>query len=129
MARTLSYLPQALRVYAAGVVPGQEALGIQPFGEPPLLPDWSDDPFVLGNAAATYVPGWNDLTTSDSSALEDGMLSSLAMLEDRSGARAVLVATDAETTSYGEQRTDVAQAPGRRPAGVHGAHRRARASR
>ena len=97
----VSYLPQALRVYAAGVVPGQEAIGIQPFGEPPLLPDWSDDAFVLGNVAATYVPGWNVLTTSDSSALEDGMLNSLAMLEHRQGARAVLVATDAETTSYG----------------------------
>jgi hypothetical protein len=90
----LTYIQLALRSYARGIVPGAEAVHVQPFEEPTLLPGWTDDPYLLENAAALYTP------VAGSSAMETGVIDALGLLEGREGSRAILLMTDAETTSY-----------------------------
>jgi hypothetical protein len=90
----LAFIQQALRAYATGVNRGQEWVQIQPFEEQPLLRDWTDDPFLLESATAQYSP------VANSSALEIGVLDALTLLDGREGTHAILLLTDAETTSY-----------------------------
>ena len=94
MGNYLSLVTQALRSYADGVTKGQETVQVVPFEERPLLADWSDDPYVLGNAVASYVPG------GGSSSAEAALLDATKLLTGHEGARAILVVTDAETSSF-----------------------------
>ncbi len=94
MGNYLSFVLQALRTFADGVTPGQEAVLIKPFEEKPLLPDWSDQPYVLQNAVRAYAIG------DGSSSAETALIDASTALSAREGARAILLVTDAETTSY-----------------------------
>ena len=94
MGNYLAFVLQALRTFAAGVTPGQEGVLITPFEEKPLLLDWSDQPYVLQNAARTYAIG------DGSSSAERALIDASTALSAREGARAILLVTDAETTSY-----------------------------
>ncbi len=94
MGNYLSFVLQALRTFAAGVTPGQEAVLIKPFEEKPLLPDWSDQPYVLQNAVRAYAIG------DGSSSAETALIDASTALSAQEGARAILLVTDAETTSY-----------------------------
>ena len=94
MGNYLSFVTQALRSYADGVTKGQESIQVVPFEEPPLLADWSDDAYALGNAVASYVP------LLGSSSAEAALLNAITLLTGHEGARAILLVTDAETTSY-----------------------------
>jgi Mg-chelatase subunit ChlD len=96
MGSYLSFVTQALRSYADGVTKGQESIQVVPFEEPPLLADWSDDAYALGNAVASYVP------LSGSSSAEAALLNAITLLTGHQGARAILLVTDAETSSYGK---------------------------
>lgn len=94
MGTYLPFVTQAMRVYTGGVVPGEEAVQLQAFEEPPLLPDWSDDPYRLQSAAANWV------NRAGSSGLEAGVSDASDLLAGREGARAILLVTDAETSTY-----------------------------
>jgi Mg-chelatase subunit ChlD len=90
----LAFVLQALRAFADGVTPGREAVLITPFEEKPLLRDWSDQSYVLKEAVRAYVIG------SGSSSAETALIDATTALSAREGARAILLVTDAETTSY-----------------------------
>ena len=94
MGAFLSYISEALRSFAADVRPGEEAVQVTPYEDPPLLPDWSDDAYQIEDAVEGV------FSVSGSSASETSMLSAMQELEARRGARAILMVTDAETSSY-----------------------------
>ena len=94
MGQYLSYVTAALRGFAADIIPDEEAVLVQPFGDLPLLPDWSADPYAIESAIAGAGPG------SGSSAAETSLIEAAKALALRPGARAILAITDAETTSY-----------------------------
>jgi hypothetical protein len=96
MGSYLTYISTAMRGFAADVTPGEEAVMIMPFEDPPLLEDWSDDPWTIEDAVAGV------FSVSGSSAAETSLLSALKELAARPGARAILAVTDAETSSYGQ---------------------------
>jgi len=89
----LPFIRQALRAYTSGVTEGAEAVTVIPFDEDPLLPDWSDDPYLLQDAVDRYVTG-------GSSSAETALIDASKELTGREGARAVLLMTDAITASY-----------------------------
>lgn len=88
------FVKEAIGGFSASVVPGHEAVKIIPFEDPPLLLDWSDQPYALQNAAD------NAIDKSLSSSAESALLTATGELSSREGARAVLIVTDAETSSY-----------------------------
>ncbi len=93
MARFLPFVAAALRTFAGDVTPGHEAVRIIPLQEAPLLPDWSDDAASLRDAVAgAVVPG-------GSSAVEAGLVEATASFTHRPGRHALLVITDAESSS------------------------------
>ena len=94
MGNYLAFVVQALRTFAGGVTPGREAVLVTPFEEQSLLPDWSDQPYVLQNAVRAYAIG------DGSSSAETALIDAATALSAREGARAILLVTDAETTSY-----------------------------
>jgi hypothetical protein len=82
-------LRSALREFAAGVTPGLEAVQILPFDGPAILEAWSDQPFLISSA----VDGW--APDDGSSAMAAAIMSGLGELEERDGAKAILVLGDA----------------------------------
>ena len=94
----LPYIAQSLRSFSADVTVGQEFVQITPFEEDPLLEHWSDDRYELQNAVDQY------LGLGSSSSVEAAMVDALTELSAREGARAILVETDAESTSYDHDR-------------------------
>ena len=92
----LSYISTALRGFAADVRPGEEAVQIMAFEEEPLLPDWSDDRYLIEDAVAGI------FSARGSSAAESSMIAGTRMLALRPGAKAMLVVTDAETMSFNQ---------------------------
>ena len=94
LGQVLSYVSTALRGFAADIRPGEEAVQIMPFEEASLLPDWSDDRFLIEDAVAGV------FSARGSSAAESSMISAAKGLALRPGARAMLVVTDAETMSF-----------------------------
>ena len=92
----LAFIAEALRSFAADVVPGDEAMQITPFEQDSLLADWSDVPYVIENAVDSAV------STSGSSSIETAMLQTVKLLDTRAGTRVMLVMTDGETGSYTE---------------------------
>ena len=95
LATYLTYISTALRGFAEDVTPGEEWVWIMPFEDPPLLRDWSDDTYALQNAVAGVA------SVSGSSAAEQSLIAAAGELQERVGAHAILVVTDAETSSYG----------------------------
>jgi hypothetical protein len=88
------FVKEAIGAFGASVVPGREAVKVFPFEDPPLLLDWSDQPYLLENAAD------NAIDKSLSSSAEAALLNATEELSPREGASAVLMVTDAETSSY-----------------------------
>jgi Mg-chelatase subunit ChlD len=94
MGNYLAFVSEALRAFSSGVVPGREAVQIVPFEAPPLIDEWSDDPYALQNALEAEV----DL--GGSSSAETALINATDLLAKREGARAILLVTDAETSSF-----------------------------
>jgi len=90
----LDIVTEGMRSFAADVQPGREAVTIVPFEEAPLLPEWEDDAYVLQDAVNRH--GFE----GGSSGAEAGLISSSDLLMEREGARAVLLVTDAETSTH-----------------------------
>jgi len=67
---------------------------ILPFEESPLLTDWTDDTYALQDAVNRH--GFD----GGSSGAEAGLASSSDLLMEREGARAILLVTDAETSTF-----------------------------
>jgi Mg-chelatase subunit ChlD len=85
----------SLRGFGADVVPGRERVRILPFDGEPLLPGWNDQPFEIQAAAASYV------LSESSSGAEDNLAKATRDLAPQRGARAVLIVTDAASSTYG----------------------------
>jgi len=92
----LEYVYQAMRAFTADVTPGEEAVSIVPFEDDPLLEDWSDDPFALADAVGRFV------SLGGSSSVETALIDAATELSAREGARAILVVTDGETSSFSD---------------------------
>ena len=90
----LSYISSALRGFASDVTPGEEAVWIAPFEDPPLLREWSDDVYAIQDAVAGVA------SVSGSSGAEASLIAATEELQARKGAKAILVVTDAETSTY-----------------------------
>jgi hypothetical protein len=92
----LSFIPiifNALDVFSSGVTPGREALNFLPFDRAPLLADFSDQKTVLKQALA------KDARESTTSGLEATTITALRELAKRRGERALLLITDASTST------------------------------
>lgn len=99
----LAFIPiiyNALEVFAAGVHPGQEAVNFMPFDRPAMLPDFSDQPGILKQALA------KDPRESTTSGLEGTAITALRNLSTRRGTRALLLVTDAASSTF-EATTDL----------------------
>ena len=102
MATYLPFVASALRAFVADVTPGHEAIRIVPLQEASLLPDWSDDVYQLRDAiAAAVFPG-------GSSAIEAALVQAAGEFTNRPGRHAILVVTDAESSSS-DRATDLWQ--------------------
>jgi hypothetical protein len=88
------FVQQGLRAFSASVKPGQEFVNILPFDGQPLLAEWTDQPYLLQTAINSYV----DQILSSSA--ETGLIDGSQLLAGQEGARAILIVTDAETSSY-----------------------------
>ncbi len=95
MGAYLSYVSAALRGFAADITPGEEAVLVLPFDGDPLLDHWSDDPYEVENAVAGVGQ------VSGTSAAERALIAAGMELHSRPGAKAILIVTDAETSSFG----------------------------
>ena len=99
----LAFIPiiyNALEVFAAGVHPGQEAVNFMPFDRSAMLPDFSDQPGILKQALA------KDPRESSTSGLEGTAITALRNLSTRRGTRALLLVTDAASSTT-EATTDL----------------------
>ncbi|MBX3143261.1 MAG: VWA domain-containing protein [Trueperaceae bacterium] len=93
----LSIVYNSLATFALGVDGDREAVQLLAFNDPQarwLLPIWSSDPQRVQYALATY-----DRKDSSSNA-EAAMLEASRALAQRSGTRAILLITDAESNGY-----------------------------
>lgn len=95
MGSYLTYISTALRGFAGDVVKGEESVLILPFEDSPLLDDWTDDTYLLEDAVAGVA------SARGSSGSEASILEALDRLTGRRGTHAILVVTDAETSTYG----------------------------
>ena len=86
-------IANALEVFAEGVTPGQESVNFLPFDSHTMLPNFSDQPQVLEQALA------KDPRTSTTSGLEGTAITAMQALAQRAGTRALLVVTDAATST------------------------------
>ena len=94
-----AYIPRtlsAVRVWSNALLPGRDALQLLPFGQTEfLLPDWAERP-------EDVYPVLASLPQTPSSDAETAMGLAAAALADRTGARGIVIITDAET-SQGQQ--------------------------
>jgi hypothetical protein len=88
---------QGLGQYAADVQKGQEVVNIVPFGRDVLLPDWSDEPYLLQSALTNYP------RLESSSDADGALLTSMDALSHQTGTKAIILITDNETTPTTEQ--------------------------
>lgn len=94
-----SYAPlvqQSLRSFASGIKEGQEFVQVMAFDEDPLLETWTDNSYVVYSA----INGYYDKSLSSSA--ETAILDSTELLADQEGTTAILMITDAETSSWTE---------------------------
>jgi hypothetical protein len=95
VAQYVPVIAGALRAYTRGLVPGEEALQLIDLEASPLLDDFSDDGWLLQNRLDAHTG-----SQTGSSSAETGLIDAAKLLATREGARAVLLLTDAETSSY-----------------------------
>jgi len=84
-----------LQRYARGVEPGREVVRIIPFGEPPLLDSWLDDPYALQNALRNYP------RTALSSDSIGALTTATEQMLTQPGVTGIILLTDAETSLGG----------------------------
>lgn len=97
-ASLLAFIPiihNALEVFASGVNSGQEAVNFMPFDSPAMLPDFTDQQAILKLALA------KDDLASTTSGLEGTSIAAMRALSTRRGTRALLVVTDAASSTTG----------------------------
>ena len=94
VATQMEGIRNGLASFAGGIEPGAEVVKVLPFDGRPLLPDWSDDRYAIRGAVDAYVMGVS------SSAAEANLAAAATDLAAREGARAVLLVTDAASSSY-----------------------------
>lgn len=114
----LAFIPiiyNALEVFAAGVHPGQEAVNFMPFDRPAMLPDFSDQPAILKQALA------KDGRESTTSGLEGTSITAMRDLSTRRGTRALLLVTDAASSTT-EAVTDLWKMVGQTRPHIFAAH-------
>ena len=90
-----AYLPviySALAAYARDLVPGRDAANLMPFGAGMLLRDWHGEPHLMQTVLNEYPRG------ESSSAAERTLLHASEALGRRTGAKAIVLITDAATT-------------------------------
>lgn len=90
-------ITQGMMAFAGDVQRGRDRVMIIPFGASakPVLRDWSDDPYQLQSALE------GNFADGDSAA-ESSVSRALEVLAARQGARAILLVTDGETSSFPE---------------------------
>ncbi len=96
VATQLSAILAGLRSLADGMADQREAVRIVPFDEQPLLPGWSDDPLEITDALNRFS------LSESSSAAEANLRDAATDLAAREGGRAVMLVTDAATSSKGD---------------------------
>jgi Mg-chelatase subunit ChlD len=103
-------ITQGLMAFAADVRRGRDRVMVIPFGADarPLLRDWTDDAYLLLSALE------GNFADGDSST-EASVLHALKVLTARQGARAILLVTDGETSSFGDGARMWAGLAGQRP--------------
>ncbi|WP_191621147.1 VWA domain-containing protein [Marinihelvus fidelis] len=93
------YIPRtlaAVRTWGRSLQPGRDALQLLPFGtEGFLLEDWAETPEALE-------PALRELPESQSSDSETALVIAAKGLQERQGARGIVVMTDAETSMRSE---------------------------
>ncbi|MDZ7668733.1 MAG: VWA domain-containing protein [Gammaproteobacteria bacterium] len=94
VSRFLPFISNALYSYAEAVRPGRDEINLVPFGSTqPLLDDWLGHPYPLQKLLSAYP---HDAT---SSAAEQALAVSSRALQGRPGKKAVILVTDAETST------------------------------
>ena len=94
MSPFLGSLRRGLNAFAAGVVPGREAVNLLPFEKDFVLRDWSDQGWQVQSGLRS-ISSWDT-----SSSAEATLLQATEALAERPGAKAIVLLTDADTTSY-----------------------------
>jgi hypothetical protein len=92
------WVMDGMRAFATDVLPERESVMILPFEQPPLLADWESEPYVLQGAVNDYV------LEGGSSAVEPSLVEAAGLLGDRPGTHAILLVTDAESTTRAKDR-------------------------
>lgn len=94
----LTQIYQSMATFTQDIDPAYETVNLLPFGDPGqfLLPDFSGDPLAVQRAFTNYP------RRESSSSAESNLLAATTALAPRPGARAVVLMTDAESSSYGE---------------------------
>ena len=92
----MSAIESGLRALAEGMSGDREALRIVPFDNQPLLPDWSSDPYEIADAVNRF------RLDESSSAVESNLREAALDLASREGGRAILLITDAASSSFDE---------------------------
>ncbi len=85
----------AIGEYARGLKPGRDMANLLPFGGKLQLQDWHSDPYLMLQAI-------NEHKGTDSSSAEHTLVTASDALAQRSGSRAVVLITDAETPIDGK---------------------------
>jgi Mg-chelatase subunit ChlD len=96
VATHLAAIESGLRSISEGMAADREALRIAPFDGEPLLPDWSSDGYEIADAVNRFSLG------ESSSAAEANLRQATLDLAAREGGRAVLLVTDAASSSFDE---------------------------
>ena len=91
----LDQVIEGIGSFLSDVQPGREVATLLPFDEPPLIEGWSDDRYRLQDAFENHVAA-----EGGSSSAEAALISASSLLAEREGARAILLVTDGETSSY-----------------------------
>lgn len=94
----LTQIYQSMATFTQDIDPAYETVNLLPFGDPGqfLLPDFSGDPLAVQRAFTNYP------RQESSSSAESNLLAATNALALRPGVRAVVLMTDAESSSYGE---------------------------
>lgn len=97
----IPFVTQGVLRYSGEVEQGQETVNIFPFGSQMLLTESSDEAYLLQSAMAHYP---HDATSSDA---EGALIASMDVLRSQTGAKAVVLITDAQTGPSRDQMTDL----------------------
>lgn len=94
----LTQIYQSMATFTQDIDPAYETVNLLPFGDPGqfLLPDFSGNPLAVQQAFTNYP------RRESSSSAESNLLAATNALAPRPGVRAVVLMTDAESSSYQE---------------------------